>query len=118
MGRSGVAFVAALVLLLQSLLPAGAHAAGPLLDIFGNPLCISGADGHSPVPPNDHSQLPDCCAANCSGFAHAAVEPDLADTEIAHPAVPHGFTIIAHADVHIAPDEYSPGKPRGPPLVL
>lgn len=118
MERSGVAFVAALVLLLQSLLPVSAHAAGPQFDVFGNPLCITGADGHSSAPANDRSQMPDCCAASCSGFAHAAVEPDLADTELAHPAVPAGFAIVAHADVHIAPDEYSPGKPRAPPPVL
>lgn len=120
MARPVVALAAVVVLLMQFMLPAwaGVHSAGPLLDIFGNPLCITGADGHSSAPAEDLPKQPDCCIHSCSAVAHAAIEPDTAHSLLVHPAVPLGFSGFVKTKTHIAPDEYNPGSPRAPPSVL
>lgn len=72
-GRT-IAFIAAVLLVLQALaasLAIGSSAsASPLLDAFGNPLCITSHQG----PEQDgagHTALPDCCTVSCSMFAAA-----------------------------------------------
>lgn len=58
----------ALVLVLHAFLSAWSAAAmpaDPVLDGFGNPLCISGFEAGGNSHGDGHSGLPDCCALGC-----------------------------------------------------
>lgn len=116
----GLALVAAYMLVLQALIGAfalGSAAASPMLDAFGNPLCITsmhstdnGSGG------SDHGTMPDCCTASCSMFAPAtADERTLSSVANPLPVVTArpapGFDTVAHTH---APEE-NPGSPRAPP---
>lgn len=115
-----VAFVAAYMLVLQALFGAfalGAAAASPLLDVFGDPLCVSaGATGESETAPGNHSVLPGCCTVACGMFA-AATAADRHDHSLANPLA---FSIVdrirrfddARRDFTL---QRGPGSPRGPP---
>ena len=114
-----VAFVAAGVLVLQFLFSAwatSAIAATPLLDRFGNPLCITSIDHGGALPAGNHSNLPDCCAFGCS------LTSPLLGTG---PADPTGlFRPLSCADarfdlfraIHIEGPDHVPGSPRAPPV--
>lgn len=117
--RSAVAFIAALVLVLQSLLSAwaaGAMSATPMLDAFGNPLCITSVDQDGSTPASDHSKLPDCCTFCCHlALPLLAAEPvdcvgllsPLSSTEV---------PFRLHKTTHIQSPDHNPGSPRAPPL--
>lgn len=117
-GSSSVAFVAAWMLVLQVLLGGFAlgAAASPLLDTFGNPLCITSSDapaaglGHT-----EHTTLPDCCTVACSPFAQAA--NDGRAHSIANPlraATPRLHAAFDAVGPAFALDPGS-GSPRSPP---
>ncbi len=110
--------VAVLVLLLQSSVAAWAAAAmpaSPAVDMFGNPLCIGGADHGSPAG-DDHSRLPDCCAIACASAVSVLHMPDAAlgffhplrSVETPRPAMP------GQQDRRTR--DHDPGRPRAPPL--
>lgn len=116
---SGIAvIIAALVLLLQSSLTASAIAAmpdGPALDLFGNPLCITGAGHGSPVE-GDHAKLPNCCTMACASALPALHAPQ--GTASAFPPARSADTPLP--TLHTSQDrhtrDHDPGRPRAPPL--
>ncbi|WP_343805658.1 hypothetical protein [Paenochrobactrum glaciei] len=117
----GIALVAALLLVLQSLtgaLASGYAASSPMLDAFGNPLCITASvtlDNSSDQ--TDQRMMPDCCTIGCNMFA-----PVLTDHPDGHclgnPLLPHnsGFKLSADLILHSSLIEASPGSPRSPPF--
>ncbi|CAI2932309.1 hypothetical protein [Aminobacter niigataensis] len=112
----GVAFAAALMLVLQTAAAALAIGQGtPPLDIFGNPLCITSATDHTAPAKSDHPSLPECCTLGCNMFSTAmAMPPD----GVALP-VTLQFPMAA-AFVHVRRDpptaaKHDPGSPRAPP---
>jgi hypothetical protein len=115
---STVAFIAALVLVLQSFLSvwaAGAFAATSTLDTFGNQLCITSGDHHGTTPQNDHSRMPDCCAFGCG-----TTSPLLADAPGDGIGLPRPLSAddlrfdLIEAFLTRGPD-HDPGSPRAPP---
>lgn len=116
-----VALAAAYILILQSVVGAlalGAGPKGPLLDIFGNPLCITSADhGEQGPARHDKAPLPDCCTAACSMFAPAFL-PARSSGHVANP-LPIGAEPLGPV-AEIAPRsalEHDPGSPRAPPAL-
>jgi hypothetical protein len=118
-----IAFVAAFVLVLQSLAGSfamGAANASPLLDAFGNPLCITGtlhqqdgADGAG------HPSMPDCCTTACSMFA-PVTSGDPVGNALANPLVSRDAAIkvpLETADLRVS-SIHGPGSPRAPPASL
>jgi hypothetical protein len=106
------------MLVMQALLGAlaiGSAAADPMVDAFGNPLCVT-SDQQDPSGGRDHTAMPDCCTSACS-----MVAPALTGERDAHylanplriPA-PATFDIGSRA-AQPAPD-HDPGSPRAPPL--
>ncbi len=115
----GVALVAAYMLVLQALFgafAAGASAGVPMLDDFGNPLCIT---SHEPAPAGegrDHSGMPDCCAPGCSMFAPATAG-DREPNALSNP-LRVAYAIRSAMPTIVAVDDIArrPGNPRAPPL--
>jgi hypothetical protein len=120
LSSKGVALVAAYMLVLQALFGsfAAAHAAAtPLLDDFGNPLCItSHAPGHSGGDGRDHSGLPDCCAPGCGMFAPVTLG-DREPHALSNPLTV-AYAVAIAASVSVAADDIAcrPGSPRAPPF--
>lgn len=113
--KNVVALVAAAVLVLQSL--AIAQAAHPvLLDIFGNPICITGSDGsnHS-VPGRGNHENGDCCLLGC-GVAGAALPPAPAVVAAGWGDRMPALVVLTPAIVVPSPG-HRPGNPRAPPLM-
>ncbi|MFN3765255.1 MAG: hypothetical protein ACK4R3_06760 [Aliihoeflea sp.] len=116
----GVALVAAYMLVLQALFgafAAGASAGVPMLDDFGNPLCIT---SHEPGPSGgegrDHSGMPDCCAPGCSMFA-PATDGDREPHALSNPLKVFRAIFVALPAIVATDDAASrPGSPRAPPL--
>ncbi|QPC95075.1 DUF2946 family protein [Mesorhizobium sp. INR15] len=114
-----VAFAAAYLLLLQSVLATFAAGMAPnpsQLDAFGNVICTrEGATqlpGGNPPP----SHLPSCCVLGCSMFSPAyAPPPDagLALGTLSFETVAFVFPAVTHLDFA---RERSPSNPRAPPL--
>lgn len=117
-GSEGLfALVAAILLVLQSLANAQAlPMGGSMLDAFGNPLCITSADGDdaSGGLPADHV----CCPLGCAA-ATPLPEGPLAPVFV---AIVFEQATPAVAAEKLLPlpshDEYDPGSPRGPPSPL
>lgn len=115
----GVALVAGYMLVLQALLGAfalGTAAAAPMLDVFGNPLCVT---GDSLPGERDHTALPDCCVTACGMFAPATPD-DSSARSLANPLAQAATTLPRPE-----PDacrafalERGPGNPRAPPLTV
>jgi hypothetical protein len=113
-----VAFVAAYLLLLQSMLGAFASAIeqnAPQLDAFGNVICTH--DGAAQLPGGDPrpSHLPECCTIGCSMLSPAYVPPPDAGTlpgSLSFQAV--AFVLPAFRHLDFARDR-SPSNPRAPP---
>ena len=107
------AFVAALVLVLQSAL---AVAAQPVQrDIFGNVICAEGSTGHSPSGQgHDGGHVPDCCTLSCgAAFQGAAGLPGAVDWQ---PVVLAAEAVACTPPRHVARhDRRTPANPRAPP---
>jgi hypothetical protein len=118
--RFAVALVAAAVLVLQSVFSAWASAApqAPMLDAFGNPLCITSADGHAPGPAGGHSKPSDCCMLGCAGIAHALAASADATAGLVHQPVPRDVAYAAPRQISLEPADHNPGSPRAPPLTI
>jgi len=118
-----VAFFAACMLFLQALvtgLSLGASAASPLLDAFGNPLCLTSVDGDATGSDHGgHGGLPNCCTSACSMFAQAA-PCGSAGPSLPNPIGTFAFTLrpIFEAPAAAFAPQRSPGSPRAPPLML
>lgn len=122
-GRLGIAFIATYMLVLQAMLGAfalGAVNASPMLDAFGNPLCITSTDStDSDTGRGEHNALPDCCTVACSMFA-AATSEDRSPHSLSNPLPASAVRLRASFDplVHVVALERSPGSPRSPPLTM
>jgi hypothetical protein len=112
-----VAVFAALLLLVHSVAlswGAGAMSAGPMLDRFGNPLCIT--SGEQDLPTQQHDKVPSCCTLGCmsAGVWSAGATGDnpsyLLDLPV-HLAV-GGRAVHAHRDR----PEYRQNGARAPPV--
>jgi hypothetical protein len=109
------AFVAALLLLLQSALGAFAFGAPSQLDAFGNVICTH--EGAAKLPGGDpHQQhMPACCSAGCSMVSPAHPPPPGAGALARASAFePVAFPAPAFRHVDFARDR-SPANPRAPP---
>lgn len=117
-----VAFAATCVLLLSTLMSAwatGAMAAVPMVDQFGNPICLTSGDyrSHGGGPAGDQTKLPNCCTLGCSMVYPLLAAPsadasawlierrDLADA-----------TTLSFATIFVPFPDHDPGSPRAPPL--
>lgn len=117
--RSTAAF-AALMLLVQLFVGGfavgGAAADSPMLDAFGNPLCITNSDAQSGDEERSHTGLPDCCAPGCSMFA-PATSADRAPMALSNPLEGRtGPAIVPDVAPVAASPDHDPGNPRAPPL--
>ncbi|RRH93880.1 hypothetical protein EH240_28445 [Mesorhizobium tamadayense] len=111
------AFVAALLLLLQSALGAFAFGEPSQLDAFGNVICTH--DGATKVPGGDPHQrhMPACCSLGCSMVSPAHMPPDtgaLARVSVFEAAA---FPPPAFRHLDFARDR-SPANPRAPPATV
>jgi hypothetical protein len=108
---------AASMLLLNALVMsiASAHAADTMVDAFGNPLCITSADGDT--APAD-AGLPDCCTFGCGAVSLQLVAEDADDPlGVVRPRdLAVGFLGDRPAPTRLA--DYEPGNPRAPPLTI
>ena len=116
---TAAALVAAVALLLQSFLTAWTAAAmpvGPMLDSFGNPLCIGGSVDGGKSPDSDHAGQTNCCILGCNSAASVAgSSPDDRNWLI----VPRFIVADLSGFQHLAPPdrpELDSGSARAPPL--
>lgn len=116
---SAVALVATFVLVLQSFLSAwaaGAMPATPMLDAFGNPLCITSVDHDGSTPANDHSKLPACCTFGCNLASPLLAAEPAHGVGLLRPLSSADVRFHVHKTVHIQSPDHDPGSPRAPPL--
>lgn len=118
-----VAILAAVMLFFQIVVGGfalgSAAAASPTLDIFGNPLCITGVT-HSQTGDDtrDHSGLPDCCTPGCSMFA-PVTSPDRDRYALVNPLdLREALPVATHVAISIHADDHDPASPRAPPSML
>lgn len=117
--RSTVAFIAALVLVLQSFLSAwtaSAFPATPMLDAFGSPLCITSGDHHGTAPANDHSKMPNCCALGCSMASPLLAAAPGNGVGLLRPLSSNDIQLHHTETFLIEGQDHDPGSPRAPPL--
>lgn len=114
-----VALAAMLVLVLQGFFTAwttGAMASGAMpVDAWGNPLCVTSADGGA-MPDGDKGvKLPNCCALGCT--MSAATPPNRPPAHEGARVDPAGTEIrFFAADPSIGTSrDHDPGSPRAPP---
>lgn len=119
----GIALVAIYMLVLQGMLGAfamGAASASPMLDAFGNPICITSDNSVADAPdPVRHTPLPDCCVSGCSMFAPVTAD-EREPRSLANPLSSSVTPLRApdRVDVHAFTLERGPGSPRSPPAHL
>ena len=120
--RKFVVLVAAYMLVLQAVTGAvamGVAASTPPLDIFGNPLCISGSAVHNSGGTDKHTAMPDCCTVACSIFSPATSDDRLARSLFNPlPASAHRTAATfeqCRLDLAL---ERRPGSPRSPPAAV
>lgn len=116
--RTFAALVAACVIVFQSFFTAWAASAmpiQPMLDIFGNPLCITSFDG-SKSPIGDHSKLPDCCNVGCTMGSSVLAVPPAAHVEPLRPLLQSRVVAPLYRTAAVQIPDHDPGSPRAPPL--
>lgn len=114
---AAVAFIAALVLVLQSFLSAwaaGAYAATPMLDAFGNPLCIIGVDHDAPA--GDRSRMPDCCVFGCNMASPLPAAASGDGIGLLRPLSSDDIRFDRIEGFQIQSPDHDPGSPRAPPV--
>ncbi len=115
------AVVAAFVLVLQSSLTIWAAAvapADPMLDSWGNPLCISSSmDQDGRYPANDHSRMLDCCTLGCGASSAALSTPLGASIVLLPPPARSDALRTAYKAAIVQIPDHDPGSPRAPPLM-
>lgn len=118
-----ISYVLACVLLLQTVGSAwasGIMAGGPILDIFGNPLCVTGSDMpgslHNGGAPDKYPGGQNCCTFGCSVVAPFEPARDLHDA-LAMLWPPEKVDAPGHErPIRLQPPGHWPGNPRAPPL--
>lgn len=117
-----VVLVAAYMLVLQAVTGAfamGVAASAPPLDIFGNPLCITGSAVHNSGGTDEHTAMPDCCAVACSMFSPATSDDRLARSLFNPlPASAHRVAATFEQCKLDQALERRPGSPRSPPIAV
>ncbi|RFC68779.1 MULTISPECIES: hypothetical protein [Mesorhizobium] len=118
--RRQVAFalVAAIVFVLQTLGSAWADHSIPMLDAFGNPLCLNNDVASGGQHDSDHSKQSDCCTAACSSWVAPALDPQSASEVLVHfreIAAPFGDDRNIRTNL-LANNEQA--NPRAPPLAI
>ena len=110
-----VALGAALLLVLQTLAGAAAFGAGPdRVDLFGNPVCVTKADGSGPLHDGHGKMSPGCCAAGCSMFTAMLAAPDGQHWQQWPPSAE---MLRRRDDPGISRErQHQPGNPRAPPV--
>lgn len=115
---SVIALLAVAIVVVQASLVAwagAAMAARPMLDAFGNVLCVTGGE-RSGEPSGEHGAIPNCCTLGSVGEIALPAEPSDAVAFLI------AFAIVsdpAPVDQYPTPPprgERDPGRPRGPPL--
>lgn len=115
--RSVVAFLAALVFVIQTSITAWAGATAgaiPTLDAFGNPLCITSHDASGPTD-GDHGKVPSCCTLGCASVAPVLDQPASAVLAVAAPADVISVTVPEGIEPGLRVLDHDPASPRGPP---
>ncbi|MDG4675936.1 hypothetical protein P9A16_33070 [Shinella sp. 838] len=112
-----VAIVMALQILLGTFAMA-ANAATPMVDAFGNMLCINSAEGDDSgsTPNKDRPLLPECCTLAC-GLVHSFVPADTSVAVLFNPlSEPLQRPVIRFAEPFHSVLDSLPGNPRAPPF--
>ncbi|MEQ1941677.1 hypothetical protein ABMA32_04555 [Mesorhizobium sp. VNQ89] len=118
-----IAFVATLLLFMQALAGAyatGAAAASPMLDAFGNPLCMPGMEqSGGDADGSGHKTLPDCCTVSCSMFL-STVSDDRPTHSLSNPLSTSVARTCSVLDAHSPAFalERRSGRPRAPPQLI
>ncbi|MER8788386.1 hypothetical protein NKH71_11090 [Mesorhizobium sp. M0983] len=113
------ALVAALMLVLQTVVGAYAIGVGPgELDTFGNPLCLSSVGQSDPGKTGDHGSLPNCCTLGCPMVAQALGSPPEAASLPADLPLDAGIVPVVSPRLNLSPDDHQPGNPRAPPQTV
>ncbi|WP_353646148.1 hypothetical protein [Mesorhizobium sp. WSM2239] len=110
-----VAFIATLVLLLQTFFVSWSLAAAPhdgILDAFGNPLCVTSSD---PTPSDGPLEGPTCCTLGCNMSSTVFHTPAPDAVPVRQDVEANVQVGIEHALLRASPD-HNPGSPRAPPL--
>lgn len=116
---SMVALVAAFVLLLQSFATgwaAGAMPVAPVMDAFGNALCITSTGHHGEAPAGDHSKLLNCCTFFCNTASPILAMPSGAGVAPLRPPVASNVALTSCKTIRVRDPDHDPGSPRAPPL--
>ncbi|WP_172724529.1 hypothetical protein [Neorhizobium tomejilense] len=112
------ASIAAYALVVQMVLGSillGSAVAAPVIDDFGNPLCITHAGGSGQSDHEDGPKLPECCTQACSVLA-PALAPQFSDNFLSNRLEATAKPVPAEADIGpFERPETSPGNPRAPP---
>ena len=118
--RRQVAFalVAAIVFVLQTLGSAWADRSIPMLDAFGNPICMNNDVANGEQHQSDHGKQTDCCTAACSGWVAPALDPQSASEVLVYfreIAAPFGDERNISTNLLAANEQ---ANPRAPPLAI
>ena len=117
--RSLAVLLAAIAFLFQSVLSIAATAAmplGPQLDVFGNPLCITGTvSGDGSSEPAVH-KVPGCCLFGCNLVHHDVDHPLLASQGIHRPLEQKVQALEVREYSVFSQVGHDPGSPRAPPV--
>ncbi len=117
--RSTVAFIAAAILVVQAFVVAwgsAAMAAQPMLDDFGNPLCVTSTVQDGTAPAGDHGQLPPCCLVGCTVASASLAAPDMAVIVVEFELPADGVSPLPAPVAALVSRDHDPGSPRAPPL--
>lgn len=117
-----IAFVAAYMLVLQSVLTAftaGAMAAPLPLDAFGGIICASHGTTNLPGDgSSDHRKLPDCCITGCNMLSGAPTPHGLDDLLFVSMVRESIVVIRGHDSPTLRLSEGRSGNPRAPPTIF
>ncbi|MBP2557336.1 hypothetical protein J2T08_006261 [Neorhizobium galegae] len=113
-----LASIAAYALVVQMVLGSvllGSAVAAPVVDDFGNPLCITHAGGSGQSDHKDGPKLPECCTQACSVLA-PVLAPQLSDNFLSNRLEANSRPVPIEVDTGpFERPETSPGNPRAPP---
>ncbi len=111
--KNVVALLAAVFFALQSL--ASAQAARPvLLDVFGNPICVTAADADHSVPQRGGHADENCCLLGCGAPGAALADQPAAFAADWRYELPATYPPLANISLPVP--GHRPGNPRAPPL--
>jgi hypothetical protein len=116
--RTPVALAAGILLAVQafaSALAIGSSPVTPLVDAFGNPLCITGS--HAGGDQDNRTNVLDCCSFGCGPSAPlvpSQVGNELDPGFLLLPAEPFRAREAQNRPRH---SRHDPGNPRAPPLL-